>query len=66
MYPTTDAPLYHTAFIATCVIIVTAIASYATLPYLLYCEARHRKTKRGHAMPLRALEDAGKQSPWAM
>ncbi|KAF7588653.1 hypothetical protein BBP40_005404 [Aspergillus hancockii] len=58
MYPTTDAPLYHTAFIATCVIIATAIASYLTLPYLLYSEARHRKAEMGHAMPLRAMEDA--------
>jgi hypothetical protein len=59
MYPTSDAPLYKPAFTSNCVILGTAIATYLALPYSLYREARSRKLKTGHAMPLRAMEDAG-------
>jgi hypothetical protein len=60
MFPNSDAPLYHKAFIGTCAIVAVAILSYITLPFWLAREARVRKHKYGHAMPLRAQEDAGK------
>lgn len=63
MYPTSDAPLYKPAFTSNCVILGIAIATYLALPYCLYREARVRKLKTGHAMPLRAMEDAGMLSP---
>jgi len=60
MFPNSDAPLYHKAFVGTCAIIAVATLSYLTLPFLLSREARARKRKTGHAMSLRAMEDAGK------
>lgn len=59
MFPNSDAPLYHEAFVGTCVIVSVAIVSALTIPCWLTLEARNRKRKYGHAMPLRAIEDAG-------
>ncbi|KIW23934.1 uncharacterized protein PV07_09681 [Cladophialophora immunda] len=59
MFPNADAPLYHEAFVGTCAIVAVAIVSALTIPYWLSLEARTRKRKYGHAMPLRAIDDAG-------
>ena len=59
MYPTSDAPFYRPAFISSVAIVVLAMVTYCFLPYCLYREAQSRKVKTGHAMPLRAMEDAG-------
>lgn len=59
MYPISDAPFYKPAFISNVAIVGLAIVTYALLPYCLYREAQARKLKTGHAMPLRAMEDAG-------
>ncbi|KAL6241694.1 hypothetical protein RBB50_011476 [Rhinocladiella similis] len=58
MYPIHDAPNYKPAFISNVVIVGLAIITYIVLPYFLYREAQSRKLKTGHAMPLRAMEDA--------
>lgn len=59
MYPISDAPLYKPAFISNVAIVALAIVTYTFLPYCLYREAQSRKLKSGHAIPLRAMEDAG-------
>ncbi|GAM33572.1 the major facilitator superfamily permease [Talaromyces pinophilus] len=58
MYPNSDAPQYLAGFIATCALLGVCILTYLTLPYWLYYEARTRKRKTGHALPLTAIEDA--------
>lgn len=60
MFPNSDAPLYHNAFVGTCGIVSVAILSYLTLPFWLTREARARKRRTGQVMPIRAMEDAGK------
>jgi hypothetical protein len=44
-------------FSATCAILAVCILSYATLPVWLLLEAKRRKGKTGHALPLQAMED---------
>ncbi|PCH05669.1 Major facilitator superfamily domain, general substrate transporter [Penicillium occitanis (nom. inval.)] len=51
-------PQYLAGFIATCALLGVCILTYLTLPYWLYYEARTRKRKTGHALPLTAIEDA--------
>lgn len=58
MYPQSDGPWYLPAFTATCALLATCVITYLTLPAVLLWEAKHRKSKYGHAMPLRAMEDA--------
>lgn len=58
MYPDADGPWFLPAFTATCCLLAVCVLSYATLPAVLLWEAKSRKRKYGHAMPLRAMEDA--------
>jgi hypothetical protein len=58
MYPNADAPRYTAGFIGTCVLLVVCMLAYLTLPFWLLREANARKRKTGHAIPLRAMEDA--------
>lgn len=60
MYPESDGPWYTPAFTATCCLLVVCILSYLMLPAVIMWEARQRKQKYGHAMPLRAMEDAAR------
>ncbi|RFU26180.1 hypothetical protein B7463_g10159, partial [Scytalidium lignicola] len=57
IYPAQDAPRYLPGFSATCGILALCILSYATLPVWLLLEAKRRKAKTGHALPLQAMED---------
>jgi len=58
MYPNKDGPHYVAGFSATCVVLAVCILSYLTLPLWLLREAKIRKSKTGHAMPIQAMEDA--------
>jgi hypothetical protein len=58
MYPAKDAPRFLPGFAATCAILALCILSYMTLPVWLLLEARQRKLKTGHALPLQAMQDA--------
>lgn len=58
MYPNKDGPRYLAGFAGTLAVLVVCILSYLTLPLWLMREARIRKLKTGHAMPLQAMEDA--------
>ncbi|KAJ9634439.1 hypothetical protein H2204_006264 [Knufia peltigerae] len=58
IFPSRDAPWYVPGFSAACSTIAFTIVSFASLPVWLLMEARSRKKKTGHAMPLRAMEDA--------
>jgi hypothetical protein len=58
MYPNDDAPRYLAGFVGTLAVLAICISSYLTLPFWLMREARIRKAKTGHAMPLQAMEDA--------
>lgn len=56
-YQAQDGPGYLPEFSATCAILGVCILSYLTLSVLLLLEAKHRKAKTGHALPLQATED---------
>jgi hypothetical protein len=58
MYPNADGPNYVKGFAGTCGVLGICILAYLTLPLWLLREARQRKLKTGHAMPLQAMEDA--------
>ncbi|KIW94367.1 uncharacterized protein Z519_04343 [Cladophialophora bantiana CBS 173.52] len=58
IFPSTDAPWYLPGFAAASSTIAFTIISFASLPLWLMWEAKRRKAKTGHAMPLRAMEDA--------
>jgi hypothetical protein len=58
MYPNKDAPYYRAGFTATVILLAASIVLYSTLPICLRFEAGRRKTKTGHALPLRSLEDS--------
>ncbi|KAJ9616416.1 hypothetical protein H2200_000134 [Cladophialophora chaetospira] len=58
IFPSTDAPWYLPGFAAASSTIAFTIISFASLPLWLLWEAKRRKAKTGHAMPLRAIEDA--------
>jgi hypothetical protein len=68
MYPKTDAPRYVNGFTATCCLLAVCIISYASIPIWLQLEAKQRKKKTGHALPLQAMIDAenSQVSPEAM
>ncbi len=57
MYPNSDSPYYLPGFAATVALLVVSILTYATLPICLEFEAKRRKAKTGHALPLQSLED---------
>ncbi|KAK2808414.1 hypothetical protein FQN50_004799 [Emmonsiellopsis sp. PD_5] len=58
IYPNHDAPFFLPGFTATCAILAICILTYLTLPFWLLHEAKRRKAKTGHAMPIAAMEDA--------
>jgi hypothetical protein len=58
MYPNSDAPYYLKGFTATVALLAGGIVCYLTVPFCLYFEARRRKAKTGHAMPVQAVVDA--------
>ncbi|KAK2779471.1 hypothetical protein FQN52_003758 [Onygenales sp. PD_12] len=58
IYPNSDAPFFLPGFTATCAILAICILTYLTLPFWLLHEAKRRKAKTGHAMPIAAMEDA--------
>lgn len=58
MYPNKDGPRYLAGFAGTLAVLAICILSYLTLPFWLMREAKIRKSKTGHAMPLQAMEDA--------
>lgn len=58
MYPKKDAPQYLNGFTATCCLLAVCIISYASIPLWLQLEAKQRKKKTGHALPLQAMIDA--------
>lgn len=57
IFPIPDKPWYLPGFSAACATLAFTLIGYASLPLWLLWEARRRKRKYGHAMPLRALED---------
>lgn len=57
MYPNSDSPYYLPGFAATVSLLVVSLLTYATLPICLEFEAKRRKEKTGHALPLQSLED---------
>lgn len=58
IFPIPDKPWYLPGFSASCATLACTLIGYASLPLCLLWEARRRKQKYGHAMPLRAMEDA--------
>jgi hypothetical protein len=58
IFPASDEPWYLPGFTAACATLAFTCIGYASLPLWFLWEARSRKKKTGHAMPLRALEDA--------
>ena len=58
IFPEPDKPWYLPGFSAACATLTFTLFGFASLPLWLLFEARQRKKKTGHAMPLRALEDA--------
>ncbi|PGG96864.1 hypothetical protein AJ79_09426 [Helicocarpus griseus UAMH5409] len=58
IYPNPDAPYFLPGFTATCAILSICIISYLTLPLWLLREAKLRKRKTVHSMPIVAMEDA--------
>jgi len=57
IFPLPDKPWYLPGFSAACATLACTLIGYGSLPFWLLWEARRRKKKYGHAMPLRALED---------
>ena len=66
MYPDADGPWFFQAFAATCCLLAVCVLAYLTLPAVLLWEAKQRKAKYGHAMPLRAMEDAARSKATAV
>lgn len=58
IFPVPQAPWYLPGFSTACATLTFSVLGFASLPLWLLLEARQRKKKTGHAMPLRALEDA--------
>ena len=58
IFPIPDKPWYLAGFSASVGCLSVTLLGYASLPLWLLWEARRRKRKYGHAMPLRALEDS--------
>lgn len=58
IFPHSDAPWYVPGFAASLGTLSVTIILYASLPYWYLWEAERRKRKYGHAMPIKALEDA--------
>lgn len=54
----TTKPWYKPGFAISCATLAFTVVGFASLPLWLLMEARQRKRNTGHAMPLRALEDA--------
>ncbi|ETN40918.1 uncharacterized protein HMPREF1541_05198 [Cyphellophora europaea CBS 101466] len=60
IFPHADAPWYLPGFAASLATLSLTLILYASLPFWYLWEAQRRKRKYGHAMPLKALEDAGR------
>ncbi|KAK3616983.1 hypothetical protein LTR22_026888, partial [Elasticomyces elasticus] len=58
IYAVTTKPWYAPGFSTSCATLAFTIVGFSSLPFWLLLEARQRKKKTGHAMPLQALEDA--------
>lgn len=58
IFPKPDEPWYLAGFSTGCATLTFSVLGFSTLPLLYLWEAKQRKKKTGHAMPLRALEDA--------
>ena len=58
IFPAPQKPWYLAGFSTACATLAFSCLGFASLPLWLLFEARQRKKKTGHAMPLRALEDA--------
>jgi len=58
IFPIPDKPWYLPGFATACATLAFTLIGFGSLPFWLLWEARRRKAKNGHAMPLRALEDA--------
>ena len=58
IFPHADAPWYLPGFAASLATLSATLILYSSLPFWYLWEAQRRKRKYGHAMPLRALEDA--------
>ena len=59
IFPHADSLWYLPGFSASLGTLSCTILLYASLPFWFLWEARRRMARYGHAMPLRALEDAG-------
>lgn len=59
IFPHADSPWYLPGFSASLGALIVTLILYASLPFWYLWEAQRRKRKYGHAMPLKALEDAG-------
>lgn len=58
IFPAKNKQWYLPGFAAAVGLLALSALCFATLPFFLLMEARWRKKKTGHYMPLRALEDA--------
>lgn len=58
IFPHADEPWFLPGFAASLATLCVTIILYASLPFWYLWEAQRRKRKYGHAMPLKALEDA--------
>ncbi|KAK3628525.1 hypothetical protein LTR56_018570 [Elasticomyces elasticus] len=58
IFAVTTKPWYLPGFTTSCATLAFTFVGFSSLPVWLLLEARQRKKKTGHAMPLRALEDA--------
>lgn len=58
IFPEPDEPWYLAGFSTGCATLAFSVLGFSTLPLLYLWEAKQRKKRTGHAMPLRALEDA--------
>ena len=58
IFPEPDEPWYLAGFSTGCATLAFSVLGFSTLPLLYIWEAKQRKRKTRHAMPLRALEDA--------
>lgn len=58
MYPKKDAPQYLNGFTSTCCLLGICVVSYASIPLWLQLEAKQRKKRTGHALPLQSMVDS--------
>ncbi|KAF2164820.1 hypothetical protein M409DRAFT_24725 [Zasmidium cellare ATCC 36951] len=58
IYRTSESPWYLSGFSTSCGTLAFTVIGFASLPLWFFLEARQRKKNTGHALPLRALDDA--------